>query len=426
MGMLSGKAVAYDIAVQNEDGVVIYYRYINDGKELEVSHGTITNNSYKGNLRIPGSVTYKNRTRIVTSIGQSACAMCRELKEVSLPTTIREIKNNAFQSCSTLRIIRLPQGIKHIGRYAFSGCKKLSSIRIPDSIKTIEKYTFSGCTKLSSITLPDSLTKIEDSAFQKCRSLSEIEFPERLSKIESYAFADCKKLKAILMGDNIESIGAFCFVNCERLKKLTLPPKIRFVGAYAFSGNRSLEYVFMPTRTSIIGAYAFQGCEKLQRVSYTDLEIACETQFANAEANPLHLAHHLYIMDNELTEIELPETTIMVGDYAFYGCDCITSLFIPDSTLYIGKEAFKGCNSLMSVRIGRNVRAIKPGAFNCDDIHNIEIFMENPIHISGINDATPVFNNDICNNATLWVPKGSAESYKSKRGWWDFIWIKER
>ena len=36
MSMVGANALAYDIAVENADGVTIYYNYINDGKELEV------------------------------------------------------------------------------------------------------------------------------------------------------------------------------------------------------------------------------------------------------------------------------------------------------------------------------------------------------------------------------------------------------
>ena len=36
--MFGAKAYAYDIAVKNADGVTIYYNYINNEKELEVTY----------------------------------------------------------------------------------------------------------------------------------------------------------------------------------------------------------------------------------------------------------------------------------------------------------------------------------------------------------------------------------------------------
>ena len=37
MSMAGIKAYAYDIAVENADGVTIYYNYYNEGKELQVT-----------------------------------------------------------------------------------------------------------------------------------------------------------------------------------------------------------------------------------------------------------------------------------------------------------------------------------------------------------------------------------------------------
>ena len=77
-------ASAQDIEVQNADGVTIYYNYINDGTELEVTYCPY---KYQGNVAIPEEVTYMNRTRKVTSIGNYA------FDEVDIPTVISLIEN---------------------------------------------------------------------------------------------------------------------------------------------------------------------------------------------------------------------------------------------------------------------------------------------------------------------------------------------
>ena len=60
---------AYDIAVENADGVTIYYNYINNGTELEVTFKSKYIYVYSGVVYIPEEVTYMARTRKVTSIG---------------------------------------------------------------------------------------------------------------------------------------------------------------------------------------------------------------------------------------------------------------------------------------------------------------------------------------------------------------------
>ena len=100
--MLPMLASAHDIEVKNADGVTIYYNYINDGKELEV---TFRNGSYQyqGNVAIPEEVTYMNRTRKVTSIGGGAFYVCRGLTSVTIPNSVTSIGYSAFVGCSGLK-----------------------------------------------------------------------------------------------------------------------------------------------------------------------------------------------------------------------------------------------------------------------------------------------------------------------------------
>ena len=106
---MSLSAFSHDIAVQNADGVWIYYNYTNDGMELEVTfRGDKPYSSlyeYEGNVLIPEEVTYMNRTCKVTNIGESAFDSCIGLTFITIPNSVKSIGFEAFALCSGLTSI---------------------------------------------------------------------------------------------------------------------------------------------------------------------------------------------------------------------------------------------------------------------------------------------------------------------------------
>ena len=172
--MSGAKAYAYDIAVDNADGVTIYYNIINDDKELEVTYHYDYNDymhnfdwygfedDYVGSVVIPEEVTYSDVTRKVTKIGNSAFDFCIKLTSVTIPNGVTAIGSSAFERCYILTSVTIPNSVTSIGEGAFEYCESLTSVTIPNSVKTIGRSAFGSCESLTSVTIPESMTSIGD------------------------------------------------------------------------------------------------------------------------------------------------------------------------------------------------------------------------------------------------------------------------
>ena len=90
----------------------------------------------------------------VTSIGNLAFALSRNIIHVDIADSVVSIGEQAFFKCSSLTNITVPQSVTYIGVNAFESCTNLSSITLStNNITSIRPYTFSGCSELSSIVI---------------------------------------------------------------------------------------------------------------------------------------------------------------------------------------------------------------------------------------------------------------------------------
>ena len=82
---------------------------------------------YEGDIIIPETVVFNERTYRVTSIGKEAFAFCDPLTSITIPNSVKSIGWKAFLDCESLKEICIPNSVTSIGRHAFDGCDSLLS-----------------------------------------------------------------------------------------------------------------------------------------------------------------------------------------------------------------------------------------------------------------------------------------------------------
>ena len=422
-------ASAHDIEVQNADGVTIYYNYFNNGTELQVtfrgSNYDSYSNEYQGDVAIPEEVTYMNRTRKVTSIGNYAFCECFGLTSVTIGNSVTSIGDYAFYYCSGLTSVTIPNSVTSIGNYAFRDCyglkkvivkdiaawcgikfdgsysnplyyakhiysdedTEITNLIIPNSVTSIGNSAFANCSGLTSVTIGNSVTSIGSSAFSYCSGLTSVTIGSGVTSIGNYAFRECSGLTSVTIPNSVTSIGSSTFYNCSGLTSVTIPNSVTSIGSSAFYGCSGLTSITIPNSVTSIGNYAFYG--------------------------------------SGLTSVTIPNSVTSIGINAFANCSKLTSVTIPNSVTSIGTYAFFGCSKLTSVTIPNSVTSIGDKAFDGVDIPTVISLIENPFTITGKTSDSRTFTQNTFNNATLYVPKGTIDKYKATGGWKDFFFIEE-
>ena len=394
MSFSSNKALAYDIAVENE-GVTIYYNYSSDGTELEVTSG---NSKYSGSVNIPEEVTYGGEMLKVTSIGNSAFYVCDDLTSITIPNNVTSIGVSAFGACSGLTSIDIPNSVTSIGDAAFLGCSSLTSITIPNSVTSIGVGITWGCTNLISLEVEE--TNVVYDSRDNCNAIISSDneliagcqtsmIPNSVTSIGTRAFMGCSGLSSVIIPNSVTSIGNEAFMGCSGLTSITIPNSVTSIGYRIFCQCSGLTSVTIPNSVTSIGNEAFFGC-------------------------------------SGLTSINIPNSVTSIGRSSFECCWGLTSVIFPNSVKTLGKYAFHNCGALTSVTIPNSVTSIGENAFKeCKQLTQVITRIVNPYIIYGINSSYTVFSYETFNSATLFVPSGTIEKYKSTAGWRDFRHIEE-
>ncbi len=196
----------------------------------------------------------------------------------------------------------------------------------------------------------------------------------KVTGINFNAFKDRTSITHITIPDSVTYIADYAFAGCTSLTNVTIPDSVNSIGKWAFSDCKALASITIPASVTSIDECAFFGCFSLTGVYTPDISAWLNIEFKESTSNPLFYAKNLYIKNNLVTELKIPDSVTSIGGYAFAGCSSIKEITIPDSVTSIGIYAFDNCSSLTGITIPDSVTSIGGYAFaGCSSIKEITI-----------------------------------------------------
>ena len=308
----------------------------------------------------PCTIEYKDYSNVTFTTGSDyqvegvvgAFALNQTIQTVNLPDFIKNIGTYSFYD-SSLSEITLPSSLTSIGDDAFEDCISLTSITLPDSLTSIGGSAFDGCTSLTGITLPSSLTSIGDRVFEGCSNLQPSITDQGVKYLGSeqnpyLVLWDGTDITAstYTVNENCKFIHSSAFSSCNNLTSITLPEGLTSIGDYAFSGCSSLTgTVTIPASVTEIGLNPFRRCSNLEGIT---VESGNSSYYDEGNCLIEKSTKTLITGFNNST---IPSDIKIIVDYAFFACESLTSITLPSSLTSIGRGAFSGCSSLKEVII---------------------------------------------------------------------------
>lgn len=304
-------------------------------------------------------------------------------KKLIIEEGITQINSRRFLGSRALESVSLPKTITNLGEYAFENCQSLKEILVDDENENFKStdgvlYTKNMQTLLiypanrenTDFSIPETVRSFGDYAFDYSQNLENITIPAGLRSMGEYEpFYCAKSIKnfdvATGNGYYASKDGCLYSKDLKKLIKYTIAGEDKsvtidgstIINDNAFYNSANLEEVVLKNSVSEIGYMAFYNCDKLSKLTIENSECKINDILNNSNVTICGYAASTadtYAKRNDLQFSELSEKKVSSIEISEY----------PKKTVFAIGDKFNCVGLEIKVNYVDGTSAIKSSGFS--------------------------------------------------------------
>ena len=373
----------------------------------------------------------------LTKVAGYMFADCSSLTKVTnLPAAITVLPFSMFRNCTSLQSFTVPAKVTILGGWLFDGCKALSEINFEgDNVNKIGEYALYS-TAITELNVPSKVTFIPHNMAYNCKQLVKVTtgaletidyeafggcpslayfnsdeeglfvMPASLRNLNAGAFMYAASMKKVELNDGLETIGDGAFAAYYRysdktdesvgLIEITIPATVTSIGEGLFEADIYLTNItILSDKTDFETYEGIMYRKSTKTLAYCPIAKVAQTlsiregtvgiedfAFANTSAiNKIicpaslkEIGTGAFQLSN-ISEVELNEGLLLIGEASFYLLEGLSSVNIPASVETIENHAFYMCKDLATLTLadGSNLTTLGREVFSSTAIATVEI-----------------------------------------------------
>lgn len=207
----------------------------------------------------------------------------------------------------------------------------------------------------------------------------------------------------------VTSIGAAAFAMCKNMSSIKIPKTISNIGEVAFVGNVGLRTIVVDKDNPKYDSR--YNCNAIIETETSTLLYGCNNTIIPSDIKIIGTESFESLTFDHLL---IPEGVQRIEHHTLWKLPNLRSIEIPNSTVYVGENVLSYCENLESVILGKNIEWIAEDVMrDCPLLHEVICYAIDPPKCGEYGKPF----GGIAEDAILYVPQQSVTRYIETDGW---------